>query len=108
MPVLAVLGSPTYHWKLKKRSFAAFNTRKRYDFGSSVIVGYATPFTIGVSLNCSMPVEMFGVPGISSGSQNGSVWYCQVAGSSRLQGTARSDVQSSTCPVSSGPSGSLP
>jgi hypothetical protein len=32
-----------------------------------------------------MPAEMFGVPGISFGSQNGSVWYCQVDGSSRLQ-----------------------
>ena len=27
-----------------------------------------------------MPTEMFGVPGISSGSQNGSVSYCQVQG----------------------------
>ena len=32
------------------------------------------PLTIGVSLNCSMPAEMFGVPGICCGSQNGSVW----------------------------------
>jgi hypothetical protein len=32
-----------------------------------------------------MPAEMFGVPGMSAGSQNGSLWYCQVAGSSRLQ-----------------------
>ena len=31
-------------------------------------------------------------PGINSGSQNGSVWYCQVAGSFRLQGQS---VQSS-------------
>ena len=38
-PVLAVVGSATYHWKLKKRSFAAFRMRKRYDFGSSVTVG---------------------------------------------------------------------
>ena len=27
-------------------------------FGSSSTVGYAVPFTIGVSLNCSMPTEM--------------------------------------------------
>ena len=33
------VGSATYHWKLKKRSFAAFRMRKRYDFGSRVIVG---------------------------------------------------------------------
>ena len=53
------------------------------------MLGYATPLTMGVSLNCSIPTEMFGVPGISCGSQNGSVWYCQVDGISRLQGTAR-------------------
>jgi len=40
-----------------------------------------------------MPVEISGVPGICAGSQNGSVWYCQVAGSSRLQGWARSVVE---------------
>ena len=45
----------------------------------------AVPLTIGVSLNCSMPAEMSGVPGIICGSQKGSSWYCQVAGSSRLQ-----------------------
>ena len=32
-------GSATYHWKLKKRSLAAFSTRKRYDFGCSVTSG---------------------------------------------------------------------
>ena len=47
--------------------------------------GGSVPFTIGVSLNCSMPTEIFGVPGMNSGSQNGSVWYSQVDGSSRLQ-----------------------
>ena len=65
--MLAVVGSATYHWKLKKRSLAAFRMRRRYVFGSSVTVGYATPLTIGVSLNCSMPTEMFGVPGICCG-----------------------------------------
>src|SRR3990172_11640577 len=64
---------------------------------------------MGVSLNCSIPTEMFGVPGISSGSQNGSSWYCQVAGSSRLQGAARKVDQSSAVPrTPSGPSGSFP
>ena len=38
-----------------------------------MVVGYAVPLTIGVSLNCSMPTEMFGVPGMSSGSQNSAV-----------------------------------
>ncbi|HWR97220.1 MAG TPA: hypothetical protein VN317_02275 [Candidatus Methanoperedens sp.] len=65
---------------MKKRSFAALRMRSRQIFGSSVSVGYATPFTRGVSLNCSMPTEMFGVPGICAGSQNGSVWYCQLVG----------------------------
>ncbi len=55
----------------------------------TVVVGYAVPLTIGVSLNCSIPTEMFGVPGIRAGSQYGAVSYCQVAGSSRSQGTAR-------------------
>ena len=44
------------------------------------------PLTIGVSLNASMPTETLGVDGINAGSQNGSLWYCQVVGSSRLQG----------------------
>ena len=35
-------------------------------------VGYAVPLTSGVSLNCSIPTDMFGVPGIIAGSQNGS------------------------------------
>ena len=43
------------------------------------------PFTIGVSLNCSMPTELFGVPGICGGSQYGADWYCQVDGTSSLQ-----------------------
>ena len=51
--------------------------------GSPWSSGTPCPFTIGVSLNCSIPTEMFGVPGISFGSQNGSVWYCQVLGSFR-------------------------
>ena len=64
--------------------------------------------TSGVSLNCSMPLEMFGVPGICSGSQNGSVSYCQVVGSSRLQATAKAVVKSSAVPrMLSGPSGSM-
>ncbi len=33
------VGSATYHWKLKNRSFAAFRIRSRYVFGSSVTVG---------------------------------------------------------------------
>ena len=37
--VLAVAASPTYHWKLKNRSLAAFSRRSRYDLGSSVTVG---------------------------------------------------------------------
>jgi len=56
--------------RLKNRSLAAFSTRNRYDFGSTVVVGYAVPLTIGVSLKASMPTEMFGVPGMSAGSQN--------------------------------------
>ena len=36
-----------------------------------VVVGYAVPLTIGVSLKASMPTETFGVDGISAGSQNG-------------------------------------
>ena len=64
------VGSATYHCRFQKRSLAAFRMRKRYAFGSTVIVGYAVPLTIGVSLNASMPTEMFGVPGISGGSQN--------------------------------------
>ncbi len=34
-----VVGSATYHWKLKKRSLAAFSMRKRYVFGWSVTSG---------------------------------------------------------------------
>ncbi len=36
-----------------------------------MVVGYAVPLTIGVSLNASMPTETFGVDGICAGSQNG-------------------------------------
>ena len=75
--------SATYHCRFQKRSFAAFRTRNLYDFGSSVTFGYAVPLTMGVSLNCSIPTEMFGVLGMSFGSQNGSVSYCQVSGSFR-------------------------
>ena len=65
--------SATYHCRFQKRSLAAFRILSRYDFGSSVVFGYAVPFTIGVSLNCSMPTEMLGVPGINSGSQKSAV-----------------------------------
>ena len=73
-----MVGSATYHWRFQKRSLAALRIRYRYALGSTVVVGYTVPLTIGVSLNASMPTEMFGVHGIVGGSQKGSVWYCQV------------------------------
>src|SRR3954451_6782665 len=59
-----VVGSATYHCRFQKRSLAALSSRMRYAFGCTVVVGYAVPFTTGVSLNCSMPADTFGVPGI--------------------------------------------
>ena len=70
------LSSAMYHWRFQNRSLAAFRTRNRTAVGWTPLSGYAVPLTTGVSLNCSIPTEMFGVPGISFGSQNGSVSYC--------------------------------
>ena len=42
--------SATYNCRLTKRSSAAFRTRNRYAFGSTVRLGYAAPLTIAVSM----------------------------------------------------------
>ena len=59
-----------YSDRFMNRSLAAFRIRKRYAFGSSVTVGYALPLTTGVSMNASMPMELYGVLGMSRGSHH--------------------------------------
>ncbi len=65
---VVTFASATYHCRLKKRSSAALSIRNLYAWGSTVRLGYATPFTRGVSINASPTADGFGVPGIVGGS----------------------------------------
>src|SRR5258705_3403159 len=52
--------------------------RKRYSPGARVSFGYAVPLTTGVSLKCSIPTDIFGVPGISGAGTNHVGVACEV------------------------------
>src|SRR5664279_1313501 len=73
-----VVGSATYQDRFQNRSLDALSIRNRYAFGSTDVVGYAVPFTTGVSLNASIPTDTFGVDGICAGSQNGCTFGSQL------------------------------